>query len=100
MFSRTSASRISETVEPLCGLMSTSPSAFSRLSASATGNRDTPKRVVSVALSSTTPGGNSRVTIASRNVSTMRSVAPPDEERADGTSAVATGSTVDFMLAC
>ena len=41
MFSRTSARRISETVEPLCGLMSTRPSAFSRLSASATGKRDT-----------------------------------------------------------
>ena len=36
--------RTSDTVEPRCGRMSTSPSACSRASASETGKRETPSR--------------------------------------------------------
>jgi hypothetical protein len=67
------------------------------VSASATGNRETPKRAVSVALSSTAPGGSSNVTIDSRKASTIRSVAPA------GRAVVAFSagdSAVDFILTC
>ena len=77
MFSRASEILISATREPLCGMMSTSPSDARRFIASPTGKRETPIRAAIACLSRNSPGFRSSCTMASRSAACTRAVAPP-----------------------
>ena len=63
---RTSSMWMRATRVPRCGRISTRPSDCSRVSASDTGKRETPKRWQSAILSMALPGGSSSATIMSR----------------------------------
>ena len=100
MYSRTSAIRTSETIEPRWGRMSTSPSACSRASASETGKRETPSRSQIGALVEDLAGPEASVTMACAqgvgdvrgDVAARRAGRTPRENDRDSASG--------FMLTC